>query len=366
MSIVVSVPEKFKHLAPKDYRVGTKSNRLVGFVDLAPSMLSLAGVKAPSFYQGRAFLGPDEAAARTHSFGFRGRMDERQDCVRSVRNQRYVYVRNYMPHKIYGQHLAYMWETPTTQVWERLHKEGKLNAAQSKFWQTKPAEELYDLTTDRDEVNNLAESPAHRGALDELRKAHRAHMVEVRDVGLLPEAEMHARAGGGAPYAAGHDAKKYPLDRVLAAAELASSLRPGVTAQLVSAMGDTDSAVRYWGAMGVLMRGESEFQAARATVVKLAADPAPAARIVAAELLGRYGTAEELAKALETLMGLADPVANGIPLAIQALNSIDALGKKAAPLKSRIDALPRPKESEPQRIKEYTIRLRQEILATIG
>ena len=87
VSIVVSFPEKFKHLAPKDYRVGTKSNRLVGFVDLAPSMLSLAGVKAPEFYQGRAFLGPQEAVARTHSFGFRGRMDERIDAVRTVRNQ---------------------------------------------------------------------------------------------------------------------------------------------------------------------------------------------------------------------------------------------------------------------------------------
>jgi hypothetical protein len=114
------------------------------------------------------------------------------------------------------------------------------------------------------------------------------------------------------------------------------------------------------------MRGESEFQAARTTVVKLAADPAPTVRIVAAELLGRYGTAEELAKALEMLMGLADPAVNGVPLAIQALNSIDALGKKAAPLKARIDALPRAKDSEPQRIKEYTQRLRLEILATIG
>jgi hypothetical protein len=118
--------------------------------------------------------------------------------------------------------------------------------------------------------------------------------------------------------------------------------------------------------MGVLMRGESEFRAARETVVKLAADPAPTVRIVAAELLGRHGTAEELAKALETLMGLADPAVNGVPLAIQALNSIDALGKKAAPLKARIEALARPKDSEPQRIKEYTTRLRQEILATIG
>jgi arylsulfatase A-like enzyme len=366
VSIVVSFPEKFRHLAPKDYRVGTKSNRLVGFVDLAPSMLSLAGVQAPSFYQGAAFLGPYEATPRTHSFGFRGRMDERIDCVRTVRNQRYVYVRNYMPHKIYGQHLDYMWQTPTTRVWERLYKEGKLNAAQRKFWEPKPAEELYDLQSDRDEVNNLADSAAHRTVIDELRKAHHEHVLAIRDVGLLPEAEIHSRAGSGAPYDAGHDPKKYPIERVLAAADLASSRRPGVTAKLVEAMSDPDSAVRYWGAMGVLIRGESEFQAARAAVVKLATDPAPCPRIVAAELLGRFGTPEELKRSLDTLIAVADPAANGIPLAIQALNSIDALGRKAMPLKDRIDKLPKPKAGESNRITEYTARLRETILETLG
>jgi uncharacterized sulfatase len=271
-----------------------------------------------------------------------------------------------MPHKIYGQHLAYMWQTPTTQVWERLYKEGKLNESQRKFWEPKPAEELYDLETDRDEVKNLASSAAHRGVLEELRKAHREHVMEVKDVGLLPEAEIHSRSGAGAPYEMGHNAKKYPIEKVYAAADLASSLAPGVTAKLVANMGDADSAVRYWGAMGVLMRGEREFQAARAAVVKIAKDPAPAARIVACEMLGRWGSAEELRESLETLIALADPAKNGIPLAVQALNAIDALGKKAMPLRDRISALPQPKEEESARIKEYTGRLREDILAGLG
>ena len=40
-------------------------------------------------------------------------------------DERYVYVRNYMPHRIYGQHLGYMFETPTTRVWKELHDDGK-------------------------------------------------------------------------------------------------------------------------------------------------------------------------------------------------------------------------------------------------
>ena len=129
----------------------------------------------------------------------------------------------------------------------------------------------------------------------------------MKDVGLLPEAEIHSRAGSGAPYDMGHDEKKYSADRVFAAADLASSLKPDVTTKLIANMSDADSAVRYWGAMGILMRGQKEFQAARAAVLKVAADPAPAARIVACEMLGRWGTGQELKQSLETLWPLCNP-----------------------------------------------------------
>lgn len=340
VSIVAAIPEKWRALGPKDYVAGGKNHRLVSFVDLAPTMLSLAGLPAQPFHQGQAFLGRYEKAPRAYSFGFRGRMDERYDCVRSVRNDRYVYVRNYMPHKIYGQHLAYMWETPTTPVWERLYKEGKLNAAQRKFWEKKPAEELFDLHTDPDEVKNLAESAEHRPVLEKLRAEHLAHERALRDVGLLPEDEIHGRAGGGAPYEMGHDEKRYPAEKVLAAAQLASSLKTGVTAELLALMRDEDSAARYWGALGVLMRGAAEVKAARTALVTLREGAAPAAAIVAAEALGQYGTAEDLQASLALLIRLSDYEKNGAYVAMQALNAITALGRKAAPLKEQIRALP--------------------------
>ncbi len=367
--IVVSVPEKFKHLAPKDYKPGTKSNRLVGFVDLAPSMLSLAGIKPPAFHQGQAFMGPYEAPARTHSFGFRGRMDERYDCVRTVRDQRYVYVRNYMPHKIYGQHLNYMWTTPTTRIWEQMYKDGKLNAAQSKFWQTKPAEELYDLQNDRDEINNLAGSAAHKPVLDSLRKAHREHELKIRDIGLLPEAEMQARAKGSTPYQVGHDPKQYPFERVFAAAELAADVQapqPGVTSKLTRAMSDPDAGVRYWGAMGALMRGAAEVQAMRPALMLALSDKSPSVQIAAGEALGKHGNAEDLAPVLSTLIKLANPAENGAYVSMQALNAIDSLGPKAAPLKEQLTALPNTDPKAPARVStEYIKRLQEDVIAKL-
>ncbi|MBI5283380.1 MAG: sulfatase-like hydrolase/transferase [Candidatus Solibacter usitatus] len=360
VSIVASIPEKFRHLAPKDYLPGGKTGRLVGFVDLAPTMLSLAGIRPPAFYQGQAFMGPHEASPRSHVFGFRGRMDERSDCVRSVRNQRYVYVRNYMPHKIYGQHLNYMWETPTTRVWERLYKEGKLNAAQRKFWEPKPAEELYDLQTDRDEVSNLAASPAHGKVLAELRRAHREHELKIRDIGLLPEAEIHSRAAGGAPYDVGHNPAAYPLERVLDTAEAAASLKDSDTPKLTAAMKDPDSGVRYWGVMGLLMRK----QPAPAAFLE---DPAPSVRIAAAESLGHHGKPDDLKPAMDTLVELADPVKHGPYAAMHSLGVIDSLGLKAKPWQDALAALPADAPQAPERVRsEYIKRLREHIAATLA
>src|SRR2546430_17158814 len=105
--LVVYIPEKFKDLRPSEYKSGGKSDRLVSFVDFAPTVLSLAGIQPPDWMQGRAFLGKFLEAPQPFVHGFRGRMDERDDLVRSVTDGRYVYIRNYMPHKIYGQHIDY-------------------------------------------------------------------------------------------------------------------------------------------------------------------------------------------------------------------------------------------------------------------
>lgn len=366
VSIVAVFPEKYRHLAPKDFTVGGRSNRLVGFVDLAPTMLSLAGVKPPLFYQGHAFAGPYEASPRAYLFGFRGRMDERYDLMRTARDQRYSYIRNYNPHKIYGQYIAYLWGTPTTRVWEQLYRQGKLKPPQTCFWETKPAEELYDLQADRDEVNNLAKSPTHQPTLKRFRKAHRAHELEIKDVGLLPEGEMHARATNSTPYEMGHNTKQYPVERVLAAADLATSMQPNMTAKLEAAIKDRDAGVRYWGVMGVLIRGKEEAEKCQAALKTAMADASPHVRIAAAEALGKYGSAGDLSAALSLLIDFADSVKHNSYIALHALNAIDALGKKAAPFKDRIAALPTVDPKSPARVnREYTTNLVNRLKETL-
>ena len=363
--LIVYIPEKFAHLRAAGYAAGGTSGRMVSFVDLAPTVLSLAGIEPPAHMQGAAFAGKFEAEPREYLHGFRGRMDERYDMVRSVRGERYLYVRNYMPHEIYGQHVAYMFQTPTTRVWKQLFDAGKLNAEQSRFWQTKPPEELYDLEVDPDEVRNLAASPEHREVVERLRAALREHALRIRDLGFLPEEEIHTRSSSGTPYDYGHS-PSYALERIMEVAEAASSLDGEDTPKLIEALGSADSAERYWGAMGLLMRGEPAVRQASALLRDALKDESPSVQVIAARCLAEFGDRGGLEASLAVLIARADVRKNGVFIATLALNAIDKLDGKAVPLKAQIEALPKITPSVHRRMDIFVPDLVKKALADLG
>jgi len=360
--LIVRLPERWRHLAPEGWAPGGRSARLVSFVDLAPTVLSLAGLEPPPWMLGGAFMGPREAPPRDCLHGFRGRMDERYDLVRSLRDERWVYLRNYMPHRPYGQHLAYMFQTPTTRIWRELYDAGRLEPPRTFFWEPKPAEELYDLRSDPDEVVNLAASPEHRGTLERLRAAQRRHLIEVRDLGFLPEAQIHSRSAGSTPYELGRDPERYPLEVILEVAELAASPGKPAGEELAAALVHADGAMRYWGAVGILARGGPAVAAAREELLRLLEDPRASVRIVAAEALGLHGGQAERAAALEVLLSAASLETSDVFTAILALGAIDALDHRAAGIAERIEALPTEHPKVPRRMANYAPRLIDRIL----
>lgn len=362
--LVVYFPEKWRHLAPKEYAPGAKSDRLVSFVDFAPTMLSLTGIQPPAWMQGHAFAGKFQTAPQPLLYGFRGRMDECTDAVRSVTDGRYVYLRNYMPHRSQGQHVIFQFETPTTQRWWDLFVQGKTTEAQSIFWRTpKASEELYDLQRDPDEVHNLAKSPEHAEILKKLRTAQQGLMKKIYDVGLLTEAEVNERAGPDAPYDMGHDATRYNFDHIFTAAELATRMQPETLPVLKEYLSDADSGVRYWGAAGILMQGQSAVEASKKELEKALSDSAVSVRIASAEALGRYGDTADLERALATLQAAADPTRTSATAALLAMTAIDALEMKAAPLKAFIQSMPTRDPKAKARPNSYVGRLQRTILA---
>ena len=346
--LIVHLPPKYAHLA--NQKQGSVSDRLVTFLDFAPTVLSLVDIKVPDYMQGGAFLGKQQKPEPQYAFGFRGRMDERIDMSRSVRDKKYRYIRNYLPNKIYGQYLEYLWRAPSVKSWEDLYKAGKLNAVQSKFWEQKPAEELFDVDADPHNIHNLAGDPKYKKELERLRNANEQWMKSYLDVGFIPEAIIYEIAKTTPLYDYARSGR-YDFEKIAATADIASSRNAANTPALIKALGDADPSVRYWGATGLTVLKATSGKDA---LQKALTDPEPAVRIAAAEALFVTGTDKPGA-----IAALADALKSDNPYArLQALNILDLTGKDAAP------AIPEAEKISVQRAEmfDYDIRAAKVLL----
>jgi N-sulfoglucosamine sulfohydrolase len=173
---------------------GGVRDELVAWVDIAPTLLSLAGARVPEHYQGQAFLGDAQAPPREYVFAGRDRMDEVFDKVRVVRDRKFHYIRNDAPGLPWAQCQSYMENQPAVPVMRALHAEGRLHGDAALFFQpAKPAEELYDAEDDPHMLRNLAGDPAHAATLARLRAALDAHLRRFGDLGDTDELELVRR-----------------------------------------------------------------------------------------------------------------------------------------------------------------------------
>lgn len=328
--LIIRFPKSLRELAPGP--PGSTSDRLVSLVDFGPTVLSLAGIAIPTEMQGQAFLGESATTPRRYVHGFRDRMDERTDMLRTVRDAKYRYIRNFHPELPWfrDQHLAYQYEMPTMRVWQRLADEGMLTGAQAVFMTaTKPTEELYDTEADPWEVNNLAGRDELRDVLERFRGELRRWQIEIQDLGFLPEPDLRTRFGDASPYdTVRREPKRYPLDRIARAADLANRLDGKErSADLAALLKDADPAVRYWGTVGF---GWTDHPGNRDDFPPRALlnDPVESVRVAAADATCRAcGVAPDCLATLAT--ALKDSKNEWGRL--QALQVLDRLGTAARP-----------------------------------
>jgi arylsulfatase A-like enzyme len=186
--------------APAGYTAGSVDDRLIEAIDLAPTFFALAGQPKPAGMQGRVFLGDRAEAPREYAFGARDRCDETVFRLRTVRDDRYRYIRNFTPDRPFLQPNEYKEQSyPVWNLLKELDARGELTPAQ-KFLTapTMPTEELYDLASDPHEIHNLAtsDSPGHREALSRLRGVLERWIEETDDQGRIPEPPSVAAARG--------------------------------------------------------------------------------------------------------------------------------------------------------------------------
>lgn len=168
---------------------GRVRDDLAEHIDLAATTLALAGLPRPASMQARDLFAKDHAPRR-FVFAARDRADETVDRIRSVRGERFKYIRNFYPDRPYLQPNRYKDDKAVVQAMRRLHAEKKLNAGQSLIMaETRPREELYDLQNDPHELRNLAADAAHAATLRELRAALDDWIARTDDKGRQAEPE---------------------------------------------------------------------------------------------------------------------------------------------------------------------------------
>jgi N-sulfoglucosamine sulfohydrolase len=326
--LIVRIPPGTR--VPQIGRPGSSAERLVSLVDFAPTVLSLAGIPAPSSMQGRPFLGSAAKKPAGVVFGARDRADDVYDVCRTVRDGRYRYIRNYMPHLPYIQEaLIYDDEKTSFRELRRARNAGLLSASGEAMFKTKPVEELYDILRDPGELHNLAESAVHGSILRKMRTRLREWIIETRDTGFLHESEVMIRSENSTPYEMARDPGRYDVRRILAAAERTGD--PAVPLDMLAgSLGDADSGVRFWAVQALIARGK-DAEAAASVLEKALTDASPCVRIAAAEASCHLGRTEN------ALAVLADGLVDRRPwVSLQAATATRLIGDKARPILSSV------------------------------
>jgi len=306
--MVVYVPKNWQHLIPAQR--GSRIDGFVEFVDLSATVLNLAGIKIPDGIDGEPFLGNgvglEELNGRNTSFSYAERFDEKLDMVRTLRRGKFHYMRSYQPFNFDGLHAFYRYKQPAFVEWWQLYQAGKLNSAQSRFFEPRMPEALYDLDQDPHEVNNLADDPAYAEVLAEMRQLLQERMKSLPDLGLIPEPVLVSESGG--------DGYVYALEqqeRIIRLLEIADlQLIPFSQAQsgMEAALQSEDPLERYWGLITCATFGAdaAAFYPLAKTLAQ--SDPDRLVRVRAAEFLGLTKQVDPQPVIMEVLSETTDPI----------------------------------------------------------
>jgi len=239
-----------------------------------------------------------------------------------VHDKRFHYLRNFRPELPWAQFMSYVDQHPSMRAWQKLHDEGKLSGPPAMFFETKPAEELYDVTVDRWETKNLASDPQYAADLKRLREECEAWMLRTGDLGLLPEYELHKRAADSTPYEIATDPKKNPLRELLDAARHANARNAKESSAVDAAAESKDPALRYRGALG--MASQPEFAALSNYIHSNDLEASPDAFVVQAETLANSKGRKEGLRQLRAALEHESPF-----IRLAALNALGRMGAYA-------------------------------------
>jgi uncharacterized sulfatase len=272
---------------------GTVDDRMVSFIDFAPSLLAIAGIDIPSGLPGKPFIPGNTQDIHKYVFGASHRVDEGFDVARTIRTPKYRYIRNFLPHLPLIQPNFYTDQSNIMQELFRINRETELTGPELiLFNPRRTAEELYDIENDPHEINNLAYNPDYKHIVDEMRTILANELLKNFDTGLMPEPEMHRLSEISTTYEIARNPSVFPLEDILSACDL--MLEPDMDpAVVLNKLRHPNGFVRYWTIIAVQERGFSNEDVSR-ELRKLLSDNFPTVQIEAAKTLINAGNPELL------------------------------------------------------------------------
>lgn len=302
--MLVHVPEKWKHLSP--FKAGEKVDEMVAFVDLAPTVLSLVGMKKPAQMQGRAFLGEHRVEPGDDAvvFLYADRFDEIYGMRRGLVSDegRWKYIRRFTPGSPAAPYSYYQFGQAGWVAWEKAWKAGKLADNEGKIWEpNQVVEELFDLRADPWEVKNLAGDAKYAERLKEMRERLKWKMVETGDSGVIPEGMFAELAPNGA-------ISDYVVRRgdefgvMVDVAFMAGEGDVGNVKRLGALLHIGSPVIRYWACQGLGLLGQQAAEYKGNLQIALA-DESAMVRVSAAQALYAMGESKVSADALLAELG---------------------------------------------------------------
>src|SRR6056297_1167565 len=287
--LVVRIPENWQSRSP--FSRGSRTEGFVEFVDFGPTVLQLAGLSVPTGIDGKPFLGASvtaaEVEARNEAFGYADRFDEKYDLVRTLRVGRYKYMRNYEAFNPDGLQNNYRYNMLAFQEWRKRYLAGELNATQSRFFETKPVEALFDLENDPYEIHNLATDPQHQDRLVDLRERLRLRLKAMPDLSFIPESVLVPQAMQN-PVAFGQ-AYRNSIARLIDTIDSCLLPPEASTAALRKALQSNAPLERMWASVACSCLGEQASELSGVAQQLLAEDPHRLTRVRAAQFLSILG-----------------------------------------------------------------------------
>jgi hypothetical protein len=250
---------------------------MVTQIDLLASSLAYVGLPIPETLQGKDIFS-NKYKKQKYVFASRDRCDETIEIIRSVRSDRYKYIRNFMSYRPHAQRNQYKDGKEISKHSHALFNNGALNELQASFYQpTRPPEELYDLENDPYEINNLANGPKYKPELEKMRYVLYKWMTEINDPGLIPEPILE---DFGKEHGNKYTALKQPeyADIQIRLIQIIEAGEKGNIDYLVEKVNSKDPSERYW---AVTWLGVNKAQSVKDKVTVLCGDDNPTVRIAA-------------------------------------------------------------------------------------